>query len=50
MADLRLRSKRRAVRRLILWGTLTALLLLWAVLAPHMTPNDPYLVDLTIAR
>lgn len=47
---MRLRSKRRAVRRLILWGTLTALLLLWAVLAPHMTPNDPYLVDLTIAR
>ena len=47
---MRLRSKRRTVRRLILWGTLTALLLLWAVLAPHMTPNDPYLVDLTIAR
>ena len=43
-------SRQQALRRLLIWGGLTAALLLWAVLAPHMTPNDPYLVDLSIAR
>ena len=47
---MRLRNRRRAARRLLFWGVLAALLLLWALLAPHMTPNDPYLVDLAIAR
>ena len=43
-------GKHRARRRVYLWGTLAAALLLWALLAPHLTPNDPYLVDLSAAR
>ena len=43
-------GRHRVLLRVGFWTTLTALLLLWALLAPHITPNDPYLVDLSIAR
>lgn len=42
--------RRPGKRGLLLWSALVALLLVWAIAAPHITPNDPYLVDLTIAR
>ena len=33
-----------------LWGALLVLLLVWAAAAPSLTPNDPYLADLSIAK
>ena len=41
---------RAARRRLMVWGILAGLFLLWAAVAPLLTPNDPYLADLSIAR
>ena len=44
------RNNLRAKRRMALWGALLVLLLVWAAAAPSLTPNDPYLVDLSIAK
>lgn len=44
------RSKQNAKRRMMFWGALLFLLLIWAAAAPYMTPNDPYLANLSIAK
>ncbi len=43
-------NRRRARRRLLVWGVLAGLFLVWAAVAPLLAPNDPYLADLSIAR
>lgn len=47
---MKLNSREKAKRRMIIWAVLVGLLCLWAALAPHFTPNDPYLVDLLNAK
>lgn len=42
--------KNNARKRLIFWGILVAAFLVGALAAPHITPNDPYLVNLAAAK
>ena len=43
-------KKERVKTRLILWGTLAALLLISSLFSAHLTPHDPYRQDLAHAK
>ncbi|SFB34761.1 peptide/nickel transport system permease protein/nickel transport system permease protein [Acetitomaculum ruminis DSM 5522] len=47
---MRKRKKDKTKQRLILWSTLVLALCIWAIVAPHITPNDPYYSNLAVAK